>query len=234
MGREHMKDIWMGSSLRKLTWLAAALSALAAAVGLGTATAPAYASGLVSVRAHSVTRVAQQDNVPQVCGLAGTGYCLNDWNGAIGDINMYYGGYANDYFEWFSLPRCNGNSLVLGAPYYCPFADHTLDNNLAGHLIFEIESGVNPDWCLGTSSSSSLTIMQPCADLNTGAGGGDGVVLVQTQNSNCGGTGNQMFIDRYWSDRYSTEEYLETGGNIGVQANADYSGSNPTCWGQDN
>jgi hypothetical protein len=227
-----MRDIWTGKRVSKLKRLAAvALLVLVAAVtGLGTATASAYASG--PVPAHSAARDALR-SIPEVCGNAGNGYCLNDWNGSIGDIKMYYGGYANDSFQWFSLPRCNGNSLVLGAPYYCPFANHTLDNNLAGHLIFQIDSGVNPGWCVGSSTSSSKTIMQPCADETTGAGGGTGVVFVQTHVSNCEGPGNQLFINRYWSDRYSTKEYLESGNALGVQADEDYSGSNPTCWGQD-
>jgi hypothetical protein len=202
-----MGKIWMEKHMSKLKPLAAValLMLVSAVTDLGTATAPAYASGPPS----------------EICGNAGTGYCLNDWNGTTGDVKMYYGGYANDYFWLQPAYICGGGNTVEGAPYYCPFSNHALDDNLAGRAIDEIGSGVNPGWCVGSAANNSLTILQPC-------GSGTGTIFV-LNHASCPPSGLE-YVNRYWSNHYNTAEYLESGNALGAEANEDYSGPSPTCW----
>ena len=195
-------------------WAAVVLPVFLVAVAVpGTSAAVAQASVRPGTAIH----------VPQICGNSGTGYCLNDWNGSIGDVKMYYGGYANDSFRIVSVLECNGDSTVLGAPNYCPFSNHALDTHLAGLGIFEFESGANPGWCVGSAANNSLTILQPC--------GGTGTVFIGDDVYASCPAGIFHFVSQYWSNHYGTYEYLESGNALGHQADEDYSGSSPTCWG---
>jgi len=215
------------SKLRRLA--AMALSVLAAAVmGLGAATAPAHASGPAAAQPHRGRPVAAQlrrilDSGPEDwCGNAGTGYCLNDWNGTFGDVKMYYGGYTNDLWIYQPLYLCPGGVVASN----CPFSNTHLDNVFLGDPIFQLESYVLPGWCIGSSTSSSLGIMQPCNNENTGTGGGTGTVWLFGV---CSG-GGDPFGNRYWSARYNTPEWVESGNALYAQPNLDFSGSSPTCW----
>jgi hypothetical protein len=58
---------------------------------------PAYAHPAPTFSHHPASG-SRQTVIPSVCAQAGTGYCLNDWNGAGsgGAVKMYTGGVAND------------------------------------------------------------------------------------------------------------------------------------------
>ena len=229
VGRGHVKYIRKAKRVSKIKRLAtAAFAVLAGTVMvLSTAAAPAGASN--SAQAHSA--VSPRQTYTEFCAQSGNGYCLNDWNGTIGDVKMYNKGVTNNAFTLVSLSMCSGGNEVLGAPSYCPFSDHAIDNNLAGDFIDELESNVNPGWCVGSTTSSSLTILNPCGSSN-GNGAGQGTIFVADTGGGPDGCSQILFVNRYWSDRYNTTEYLQSGGAIGVQANSDYSGSSPSCWGE--
>jgi hypothetical protein len=220
----YVRRTWRIRNLRRLA--AVALPVLvAAATGLGGATGPAYAGVRAAAHPHHSRVVVPDQGTPdQYCAQGGAGYCLNDWNGTIGDVMMYNNGYKNNGFYYEQLGLCPGNAVGDRPGDYCPFSNHALDQDFFNDYIFQLESAVNPGWCIGTSASSSLTILQPCNSISTGTGGGDGTVFLASL-MNC------YWGNRYWSNHYSTPEYLLSGGAIGKQANADYSGGSPSCWG---
>jgi hypothetical protein len=213
IGLEEMKyDV---RCIRKLKLLAAVTLpvVVAAAMSMVGGTAPAYAQ-----------------SSDDWCGNAGTGYCLNDWNGSIGDVKMYYGGVTNDLWIDQPLRLCSDNDLVTVSPA-CPFSNTTLDAQFNGAFIFQLESAVNPGWCIGTSTSSSATILQGCNNTATGTGGGTGTVLLLS-STECIFDGLQegagTIGSRYWTSRDQDEQFLGSGNAVGNQASET---GEATCWG---
>jgi hypothetical protein len=190
----------------------------------GAVTAPAVVSATPALAAGN----------SNICGNRGTGYCLNDWNGggSGNPVKMYYGNYYNDHFSIYYLNKCNAGDQVLGAPYYCPFANHALDNSMAGDFIFAEYYYNSADSCVATNGSGDA-ILGACPDA-LGNGGANGTVMVQEYTSSCGPVDSDFFlaVDRYWSDQYGTKAFQQSGGNPGIQAFLNYtSQSTATCWG---
>jgi hypothetical protein len=219
----YARHTWRGARLKLMA--VAALPVLVVAI-TGLAAAPAQGSATAAVHSRSMDTATEDEF--QFCAQGGAGYCLNDWNGTIGDVKMYNSGVVNNSFAVEPLTLCPNDSVGDSPGNYCPFANHALDQHFAGDEIFQLESGVNPDWCLGTSATSSLTILQPCNTAN-GTGGGDGTIFLEGTVT-CINGGGYYWGNRYWSQHYNTPEYLESGGAIGKQANADYSGGSISCW----
>jgi hypothetical protein len=200
------------SILRRRVAMVAVVSmaALTLAVGLGTPAAVASTS--------------------QVCGLAGSGYCLNDWGGGgqPGDaVNMYYGGTANDDFYVQEVNRCNGYYKVTSS---CPFGN-SLDSQYAGDDIVQIVYTNNQSQCVATMGGdydSTFATLNSCANPVTGAGGADGVIdVISGTCYQSGGTGD-TFVNRYWSTPGSVA-FLDSGGAVGAPAL--FEPELITCWG---
>jgi hypothetical protein len=195
-------------NIRRLAIVVAATVALDGSLGLATTSS-----------AHAQTPGFE------VCGNAGLGYCLNDWNnaGGGGSVKMYYGGYSNDDFYYTPEFICNGSDLVQVYPGGgCPFTPGTgLNSAYVNDEIVEVTYGNNTNLCVATNGSAHA-VMGNCEETGDAA---DGVIMVLGQ-LNCNGN---SLVDRYWSDRDTTSVYLQSGGNPGVQATFSITGS-PTCW----
>lgn len=180
--------------------------------------------GAAALAVALLTGGTAQAQISQVCGNAGTGYCLNDWNngGSGNPVKMYYGGYTNDDFYYEFEYICNGTDIVQVYPGGgCPFTPGTGLNSLyKNDYILEIHYA-NRDNCVATTSGG-LAVLGSCAESSGGAS--DGVFMVA--NPNC--SGGDYLVDRYWSDLGNTTYTLASGGNIGVQAL--FENGNTTCW----
>lgn len=183
--------------------------------------ATAAAAAIVITVAGTTPALAAQR---QVCGNGGTGYCLNDWGGhdyANDPVKMYYGSSTNEAFYPYRLINMCNNGLATST---CPI--NIPGVNLTGHLILAV--GYTPGGCLVTSAGA-YAVLGNCPD-SYGNGGSNGVIMVANNNSACPGGGNESyFIDRYWSNKDQKLVYLESGGNLGVQAY--FLIGSGTCWG---
>lgn len=162
----------------------------------------------------------------QICGNNGSGYCINAWNGGPG-VKMYYGGYTNDDFYTHYVYMCSGSDLVQstahGEATNCPFSNSILDQNFYNHTIVEIVNGNNGQ-CVGTSSSG-YGYLGACGNATTGSGAIDGAFDVIDFQSGCG----YALLNRYWSNHYSSQYYLVSGGNPGTYLYLNGQDS-WTCW----
>lgn len=202
--------------------LLAAAAVVFAAGGLAVAAA---------VPAHAVGH--------QICGNGGSGYCLNDWGGGTGNgnpVKMYYGGYANDAFEIVYVNACqNVGGLAADQVHageggeWCPFGDLGIDQSLDGSFIFQIWYYNTGNECAATTGNAYV-VLGTCARQSDGGGGSNGVINAVGNSSSCQSSNGDFFaVNRYWSDLVGQNEYLNSGGNVGVQA---VYGTPGTCWGQ--
>lgn len=134
-----------------------AFSGLAAlALITGTSVMPAHASG------------------GAICAQSGTGFCMNNWNGAGGAIKMGQQGWPNQSFSAVQLTTMCGHGTVTGT---CPFSNLALDSILFGEPIVKV--AYSTGGCLGLSNSGgSSGFMETCPGAN-GTGGGWGTVMVE-------------------------------------------------------
>jgi hypothetical protein len=156
----------------------------------------------------------------QICGNSGTGYCMNAWNGGP-DVKMYNGGVANDNFYTHNVYMCGGGDKVTTS---CPFSTAALNNLFHNDTIVEVVDGNNGK-CIGTSSSG-YGYLGACGDATTGSGAVNGAFDVIHYNTGCG----NALANRYWSDHYSSQYYLKSGGNPGTYLYLNGQDS-WTCWG---
>jgi hypothetical protein len=170
------------------------------------------AVGIMATPAHAQTE--------GVCGDYGDGYCLNDWNGGGSGnaVKMYYGNSSNEDFSVWYVPRCSGSNHVTipsdgSGDTYCPFGNQPLDEYYNGEPIFAIQyDDDGTDYCVGTNSSGDA-ILTSCPNFVTGAGGGNGTILIEDNYGSCEMTSFPGYlVDKYWADYYD-----ETG--IGLNSN---------------
>lgn len=157
----------------------------------------------------------------QICGNAGSGYCLNDWGGGdfIGDpIKMDTGGGTNEDFYYGPLTTMCGHGKVTSS---CPFDTTTLNDDFLGLPIFTIYYG--PGGC-AAGNASGQSVIGDCPS-TAGVGGSDGTIYVQQSD----GLG-VIDYSRQWTNYYGSPSALESGGNVGVQANELCTGSTCTIW----
>jgi hypothetical protein len=78
----------------------------------------------------------------QICGNSGSGYCMNDWNGANQYVKMYYGGVSHeDFGVIFEVSACGSGVVTYNASTGtgCPFSDGHIDANFAGWPIVQVK-----------------------------------------------------------------------------------------------
>jgi hypothetical protein len=161
----------------------------------------------------------------QICGNEGSGYCMNNWNGANQYVKMYYGNSSHEDFGFiFNITECGGGRVTSN----CPFADKGLDNAFKGDAIGQIEYWPTGQ-CIGTTSAGTAWLGN-CAN-NSGVGGGTGSTLIDDNLQT-----TDILIDRYWSDYYSSgSNYaprdLYSGGSLGAYLYLNGFGGNYTVWG---
>jgi hypothetical protein len=168
----------------------------------------------------------------ELCGLGGTGYCMNDWGngGQNNAVNMYDGGYSNDTFFLQPVDACDGGDAVTAD---CPFSDTTFDGHLVedGALIVQVVY-VN-GLCVGTASNGDA-ILTGCNNTATGTGGGDGTLMAAvTVGTICDEYGEGILVDRYWTNNAESDGYpafVTSGGSLGAPLYVNDIGS-ATCWG---
>jgi hypothetical protein len=154
----------------------------------------------------------------EICGNGGTGWCMNDWNGANTYVKMYAGNSSHeDFVAIFNVSQCgNGkvHSTIGGDATDCPFGVKQLDYEWQGYPIGQIEYAPTGQ-CIGSVSSTDGTAYLGNCGNNSGIGGITGSTLII---SSVDGT----LIDRYWSDAYNLSgscciSYgLTSGGNSGT------------------
>lgn len=166
----------------------------------------------------------------EICGNAGTGYCLNDWNdGGNGNaVKMYYGGNSNEDFYAVQVTSwCNHGKVDLS----CPFTHAALDKMYNGDVIFEIDYGPGTsELCVGVDQYADAVLANKCPSVD--ATPSNGTVFVQPKTpcgTGPGGAPATYAVNRYESDVAGSTSYLRSGGNPGVQA---YFSATPTCFGQ--
>jgi len=160
----------------------------------------------------------------QICGNAGSGYCMNDWNngGSGSPVKMYYGGYANDDFFTEYVDRCTVHNVTPT----CPFNDRNLDAHYNNSPIFQIVYAPNGLCVVAGASGGAQAALGKCANTNTGQGGANGVLQVKASSSSCS---NGVAINVFWTNSNNLVHYLLSGGNPGQPLYLN-SGSY-TCWG---
>lgn len=157
----------------------------------------------------------------QICGNQGSGYCLNDWGGhdvAGNPVKMYYGGYGNENFFNYPLVNMCGSGLVTAT---CPGLG-AAQSSYIGQPIYEIAYG--PGGCISDNGTGGV-VLGTCPD-SYGNGGSSGTIYVRVQYA----PGSCIYINRLWTAYYGTGAGLQSGGNIGVQATDNYTGT-LTDWG---
>jgi hypothetical protein len=171
---------------------------------------PAYARPAPTISPHPANgpRVASQE----ICAQSGSGYCLNDWNGAGsgGAVKMYNSGVTNDNWQWIQLTGYCNRGYVDPS---CPFpVGSGLDTTLNENPIFEMKSSVSGA-CIGTDiySNANLGACPPIGGTGVGSN-----IWVQHYI----GPSSYDYINVYWSGQRgnSGPAYLESGGAIGAQA----------------
>ena len=159
-----------------------------------------------------------------ICGNAGTGYCLNNWNngGSGNAVKMYYGGYANDNFDLVFVNACDGGFSILSS---CESSWGPQGSRLEGSAIIEIQYIAKPTLCVVTTSTA-LAVLGTCAKASDGTGGANGVLMAAYNGPGCS---QDYYVDRYWSGKDGQLVYLQSGGNPGLQAY--FNLGSGTCWG---
>lgn len=200
----------------------AAITAVMAGSALW-AVSPAHASSRPVAR-PAVTRAVTAAPASQICGNAGSGYCMNDWNngGSGSPVKMYNGGYANDDFFTEYVDRCT----VASVTPTCPFNDRNLDAHYNNSPIFQIVYAPNGLCVVAGASGGAQAALGKCANTNTGQGGANGVLQVKAASSSCP---HGVAINVFWTNSNNLVHYLLSGGNPGQPLYLN-SGSY-TCWG---
>jgi hypothetical protein len=221
--------------LNKRLW-AAALAVGAASVlgGMTSAQAQAaptpHATTVPSVRA--AVAVPAASGTVRLCGAhtdGSLGYCLNDWGGHdfIGEpIKMENGGTTNENFWVHHLVNtCGGAGFVTGNSS-C-YGQWGADGNLTiGADIVSVIYG--PGGCLASDGSGNAVI-GTCPD-DSGNNGSTGTVFAMSTCGPFGQAQQDCIISRPWSHSSGVLAYLESGGNVGVQARMTCSAA-CTIWG---
>lgn len=181
--------------------LFAILAALFLVGGVAFAASPAYASG-------------------QICAQAGTGYCLNDWNGAgIGaSIKMGQNGWPHQTFGTVHLTGACGGGYVTST---CP--NSTAGTYLFGEPILAIK--YTSGGCVGSGNADDRAFLVVCPD-NNGNGGGWGSIWIQ--DGSCG-TNAVFLANSHFTGNDGRVVRLVTGGQPGFQAHVDDPAG--SCWG---
>jgi hypothetical protein len=162
----------------------------------------------------------------QICGNGGSGYCMNDWNGANQYVKMYYGGVSHeDFGVIYEVSACGSGAVTYNARTGtgCPFSDGHIDANFAGWPIVQVIYWPTGQ-CVGTTSAGTAWL-GACAD-NSGQHGGTGVTDVITADND--------LLNRYWSDFYGGQlasGWLCSGGNPGTYLYLNCDSSKATSWG---
>lgn len=174
----------------KRVWVALGM-ALITALGVGISSAPA----LAAPPAH------------QICAQAGSGYCMNAWNGGP-QVAVYQNGVANDAYQFQAINPCN-STPANRVTQTCPFAVGSgLNSALAGDTIVRIKDTRNGQ-CVGTNGSG-LGTEGSCGNVN-GQNAANGVWDVQRLT----GQGGYWLINRYWSDHFGQQEAVTSPGVSG-------------------
>lgn len=192
--------------MRFKTKIAMLLITLLSAVGLavGTGAAPALAAG-------------------QICAQSGTGYCLNNWNGANGAVKMGQNGWPHQHFGTAALSSMCGSGKVTGN---CPFSNLALDSALFNEPIVTIKDA-DSGRCVGLASSTSTGAIETTCPNTGGTGGGWGVVYVEDFGCN-------VHLDNVRAtDTGGTSQpwNLRSGGATGAQAIMSTARDGTACWG---
>jgi hypothetical protein len=171
----------------------------------------AMCAGIVTITGYAILGqigIAQAAATFQVCAQNGTGYCLNDWNGGLSTVAMYYNDNANNNNFFLSvLPECSGPG---GAP--CA----------------EIVDFNNESLCVAMDASGGLGA---CGNPLNGVGAATGVIDWEFTTSACS-TG-LLLENRYWSGYFGSPYYLQSPGVIGQAVGLDTPPFNGTyCWGE--
>jgi hypothetical protein len=186
-------------------WAAALASVAAAGVlAVGFGTTPAQASG-------------------QICAQSGTGYCLNNWNGANGAVKMGQNGWPHQLFGTAALSSMCGGGHVTGT---CPFSNLALDSALFNEPIVTIKDA-SSGLCVGLASSTSTGAIETTCPNTSGTGGGWGVVYVEDFGCNVH-LDNVRATD---TGGTSTPWNLRSGGATGAQAIMSTARDGTACWG---
>jgi hypothetical protein len=167
-----------------------------------------------------------QASSPNICGNAGSGYCINAWNGGP-YVKMYYGGYSNDNFYLRDVSVCSGSARVQstrhGDATDCPFTNPNLDSLFWNDRIVEAVYGNNGE-CVGTTASGT-GFLGSCGS-SDGTGAINGAFNALHYYSGCG----YALANRYWSNQFSNQYYWVSGGNPGTPLYLNGQDS-WTCWG---
>lgn len=183
-----------------------ALAAVGLLTGVGLATGPNAFAAL------------------QICAQSGTGYCLNNWNGANGAVKMGQNGWPHQHFGNAAVSQMCGSGRVTGT---CPFSNLALDSALFNQPIEAIkdaESGL----CVGLASATSTGAIETTCPNTSGTGGGWGVIFVQDPGTCSVHLDNVRATD---TGGTSTPWNLRSGGATGVQALMSTARDGTTCWG---
>ena len=201
--------------IRKLLPAACGVLLLAAFAG-----GPAYASAAVASVRSPDSAVSFAEGY--VCAQNGTGYCLNDWNGAGsgGAVKMYNFGYSNDAWTLYQMTGyCSGG--YVSSSLACPFPNGSgLNSTYNGDYIMEVKSQVSGA-CIGTDGAGFANL-GPCPPDSGGKGSNLWVF-----------EGGGPIVSVYWSKQHgnNSEADLVSGGSIGAQAYESEYGS--SSWGVD-
>lgn len=187
---------------RKNGWIFAALTAIMLILGFSVGTNSALASG-------------------QVCAQAGSGYCLNDWNGGgIGaSIKMGQNGWPHQGFFSVHLTGMCGNGGFATSD--CP--NSAAGTFLSGEPIVAIK--YTGGGCLGSGNADDRAFLVTCPD-NNGNGGGWG--SIQIQDGTCG-TGAVILANSHFTGLDGRVVEVVSGGAVGAQAIMD--STSGSCWG---
>jgi hypothetical protein len=189
----------------------------------GVTAGPAYArpASTISLLAANGPQTTSQE----LCAQSGSGYCLNDWNGAGsgGVVKMYSSGVANDNWQMIYLGNYCDLGTVSESPA-CPFPSGSLLNTIFNeNPMFEIKSSVSGA-CIGTDIYGNANL-GPCPPTN-GSGTGSNIWVWHYI-----GPSTYDLVNVYWSGRHgnSGSALLVSGGAIGAQAYV--SPSTSSQWG---
>jgi hypothetical protein len=194
--------------------LAAALSAVLLALGLGLA---------LSSPAGAVAH--------QLCDVSSSTQCLNAWNGGP-LVKTYSPNFTNDNFDWQPVKgRCSSANAYTTAN--CPIA-----GTPAGLLIVQIQYFNNSTACVGDNANSQFDAKAAevagfCNNTVTGTGGAWGSLFIIEPGGGCP-SGNYTFVNVHWSSNWGSRVWLGYPGNPvnGTQWYLNNGPSNSSCMHQ--
>jgi hypothetical protein len=186
---------------------------------LAAAATLTLAGGLaVSVNGPAFAFIVAQETC--VSSGAGSGTCMNDWNGTSGMVYGYHNNASNEVFSYETIGRCGGVALVTST---CPFTNHSMDNALLGAGIIQIEhisdSGSNLG-CTADVDDDLIVTLGSCNSQATGSGGSFASVLVVARNGS--------LVDVGWTNDLGT--WVQLNSNGGSAQMVYYGSSNPSIW----